>query len=322
MLRTRNEIEEEAISWVIRLKDADHQDWEAFASWLEADPAHAKAYDEIALCDADAEEIFAPLSAARPVLPVYTLPGPVAAERRAGRRAFLGWGIAASLVLMSGYAAIRSASGPYSIETGPGERREVALADGSRIELNGSTKIMLDEDRPRFARLDQGEALFNVMHSSTSPFEVEAGDAVLRDLGTTFNVVRQAGLLDVAVSEGAVLYNPGREATNLQAGMGLRREKDEEPWVGKVEPREIGAWREGRLVYTGMRVSRIASDLERNLGVPVKAATNVSSRQFSGIILLEGDRVAVLNRAAALLGLRLDRKGTGWILTAGAGEAS
>ncbi|MBA3677469.1 MAG: FecR domain-containing protein [Sphingosinicella sp.] len=322
MLRTKIEIEEEAIGWVMRLKAGDEHAWYAFTRWLGADPAHAAAYEEIALCDDEAEEVFAPAPARPRELPLHrpaVHASPV--ERRAGRRAFLRWGIAASLVFVTGYAATRDTRS-YSIETEAGERREIELADGSRIELNGDTKVTLDKDRPRFARLEQGEALFHVIHAPASPFEVEAGDAMLRDMGTIFNVVRQDGLLDIAVSEGAVLYNPGREATNLQAGMALRREKGAEPWIGKIDTAAIGTWSENRLIYTGMPMSRIASDLQRNLGVAVSVDADVANRPFSGIIMIDGDRAAVLNRTAALLGLKLGRDERGWTLKAGAGEAS
>src|SRR5688500_9455157 len=180
MLKTDRQIEAEAIGWVIRLRDDGETDWAAFTLWLEADPAHAAAYDRAALVDADAKTIMPP-KPARPVLPapppVFAPPAP---ERRIGRRAFLGWGIAASLALIAGYATLGTGSGVYSLETAPGERRQIALSDGSRIEINGGTRVTLDRERPRFARLERGEALFRVVHDSARPFEVEAGDARLR----------------------------------------------------------------------------------------------------------------------------------------------
>ena len=40
-----HEIEEQAVAWVIRLRDAGAEDWEEFTDWLEADPANAAAYE-------------------------------------------------------------------------------------------------------------------------------------------------------------------------------------------------------------------------------------------------------------------------------------
>ncbi|QHL90470.1 hypothetical protein GVO57_06010 [Sphingomonas changnyeongensis] len=78
----------------------------------------------------------------------------------------------------------------------------MTLADGSRVDLNGGTRIALDRGNPRFARLERGEALFTIVHDEARPFEVHAGDAVLRDLGTVFDVVREPDRLRVAVAEG------------------------------------------------------------------------------------------------------------------------
>lgn len=319
MVKTRRQIEAEALGWVIRLRDAGDADWEAFTHWLEGDPAHAAAYDEAALADAEAETLLPP----RPVkrIPIAPLPPPPARAPRVGRRAFLGWGVAASLALVAGYATLSTGSGAYSLETAPGERRQVALADGSRIELNGGTRVTLDRERPRFARLERGEALFRVVHDSSRPFEVEAGEARLRDLGTVFNVVHDGGTLEVAVSEGAVLYNPHREATNLRPGMGLRKVRGEPLWVGALDREAVGGWREGRLIYSGAPIARIAADLGRNLGVEVRPAESVARRPFSGVIMLDGDRDRALQRASALLGLSLERSGNGWMLTKRAGAS-
>jgi transmembrane sensor len=45
-------IYEEAAGWLVRQQD-DAMDWEGFTLWLEADPRHRAAYDDLALLDAD-----------------------------------------------------------------------------------------------------------------------------------------------------------------------------------------------------------------------------------------------------------------------------
>ena len=311
MLRTRRQVEDEAIGWVIRLRDAGDDEWTAFTAWLEADPAHGAAYEEAALADAEAEALVSPA----PPLPAMA-PMPANDEpARPGRRAFFGWAVAASLALVAGFTVFGTGGGKQVIETEAGERREIALEDGSRILLNASTRVVLDEDRPRFARLESGEALFRIVHDETRPFEVEAGDALLRDLGTVFNVVHEPRRLEVAVAEGEVLYNPAREAKHLLPGMALAKMAGEPLRIRKAEAEGVGAWRENRLVYTEAPLSRVAADLSRNLGVKVTVESGVASRPFSGVIMLDGEKGAVLQRASALLGLAARREGDGWILT-------
>ena len=318
MLKSQRQMEDEAIGWVIRLRDGDAETWEAFTIWLEADPAHLAAYESAALVDADAEAL-PPAAPAPAWQPAPAVPNP---RHSASRRAFLGWGIAASLALFAGWYGIAESGSAYSVETGAGEHRTIALEDGTRIELNGGTRVMLDKDRPRFAELEHGEALFRVVHDEAHPFEVEAGGALLRDLGTVFNVVASDRMLDVAVSEGAVLFDPDGERKNLSPGMALIKAKGAPALVSKVDNDAVGAWRQGRLVYSGAPVSRIATDLSRNLGIAVTAAADAGSRPFSGVIMLDGADEEVLSRAAALLGLKADRSGDGWILKMSTGAGS
>ncbi|HEX8449553.1 MAG TPA: FecR domain-containing protein [Allosphingosinicella sp.] len=315
MLKRTRQIEEEAVGWVIRLR-GDDADWEGFTAWLEADPAHAAAYDEAALADAEAGSL--PPARQPAPAPVSAAAAPVPARR--SRRFVIGWGVAAGLALVAGYAGFGLGPGARVLETAPGQRREVALPDGSRIEMNGGTRVVLEDDRPRFARIERGEALFRVVHDPARPFEVEAGETRLRDLGTVFNVVRGPGTVEVSVSEGAVLYNPGREAASLRAGMGLRKSTGSRLWIGKIDRESVGSWRNGRLIYDSAPIARVASELGRSLGVELHAADDVAARPFSGIIILEGERGALLERSAALLGVALRREREGWVLTSRAGD--
>lgn len=312
MLKTERDKQEEAIGWVIRLRDASAEEWEAFTAWLEADPAHLDAYEQAALADADAGAL-----SPEPARPIPVAAPETRAPARPGRRVFLGWGIAASLALFAGWLGLAGSGGPYSIETAPGQRQTIALEDGTRIELNGGTRITLDEDRPRFASLERGEALFRVVHDETRPFEVEAGGTMLRDLGTVFNVVRDEAALDVAVSEGSVLFDPDGERKTLSPGMALTKTSGRPAQVARIDNESVGAWREGRLVYSAAPISRIAGDLSRNLGVKVVAAPQVGDRAFSGVIMLDGGSEEVLARASALIGVNVDRSGDRWIMKTG-----
>jgi transmembrane sensor len=308
---TEKTTQEQAIGWVIRLREAGEEDWDAFTAWLEADPDHAAAYDEAALADADAAHLPAERQVEQPHAPV----APQGPDPAPSRRRFIRWAAAATILLSAGYVALGTGGSAYEVATGTGERRVIALEDGSRIELNGGSRLLLDRERARYARLERGEALFKVVHDERRPFEVEAGDTLLRDMGTVFNVVAVSGRLEVAVSEGAVLYDPAGQAERLTPGMALRREGRDKPRISSVSTNAVGGWREGRLIYSAAPVGAVAADLSRNLGVRVVAEEAVASRPFSGVILLAGPSREVLERSAALLGLRLEQSSEGWRLT-------
>ncbi|HSX56509.1 MAG TPA: FecR domain-containing protein [Sphingomonas sp.] len=303
------ETAEAARLWAIRASDPGFSDWDGFTLWLEESPAHLAAY-ETALAQADEA---AELIAAKPV-PAWQ-PEPEADARGPRRRWFAGAAIAASLAAVTGWGLIDRGHSPEQIATAPGEHRTIALADGSRIILNGNTRVTIDRDTPRHVELAQGEALFEVRHDEANPFLVVTGDTRLLDAGTVFNVVAEGGALDVEVAEGAVIYQPGAGQLRLDAGDGLSRARaGAAPVLRKASPQNVGGWRTGALYYDRAPLDRIARDLTRNIGRTVR----VEGRGFApytGTLMLNGSADDVLTRAAPLLGVRIIADGKGWVMS-------
>ncbi len=303
------EIEEAACAWAIRVSDPDFADWDDFASWLEQAPSHLAAY-ETAVAQADAA---AALLAAKPQ-PAWQ---PDTDVRAPHRRWFAGVAaVAAGVAAVAGWGLIDRGSAPEQIATAAGERRTIDLADGSRIILNGSTRITIDRDTPRHVELAQGEALFEVKHDERNPFVVVSGDTRLLDAGTVFNVVAEGGSLDVAVAEGAVIYRPGANQIRLDAGQGLWRPRaGAAPVVRQTNPQVVGGWRTHSIHYDNASLDRIARDLTRNLGRPVAVSgRSASLPPFNGTLMLDGEPGEVLARAAPLLGVTFTANGKGWIM--------
>ena len=298
-------IRAQAIAWRIRLADGDAAAWEGFVAWLEQSPDHGRAYDRVALGEAEAVQALAALP-----------PIPQAANDdmpRTGRR-WVGFGAAAAAVMLAVVGAPMLRSSDYVVETGPGEQRQIALSDGTRITLNGGTKIGLERSNPRLARLETGEAQFAVAHDPGAPFRVQLGDAVVQDVGTVFDVVRDKAGNRVEVAEGQVRYNPGRENVALKAGQTLVDPAGDDPVrVGQRPPSSIGGWTSGRLSYDQEPLDRVAGDLSRTIGVPIAVAPEIASLSFTGTIRIERDRKRVVHRVAELLDVSARRNGSGWI---------
>jgi len=288
-----------ALDWVIRLREPGFDDWERFESWLAADPAHAEAYHRHALADQEMAELLA------------TAPPPQA-KPRATRRAWLGGALAAALVGVVGVSQI-GRTDPYAVETAAGVRRTVSLPDGTRISLNGGTRLMLDHRNPRYAEVTRGEALFDVVHDANAPFKVAVGPSRLVDIGTRFNVVREGRTTAVQVAEGAVMYDPEGAAVRLDAGRTLRA-IDGDPLVvlGRQSPAAIASWKEGRLIYDGQTMAEVAADLSRWTGQTVTVDPRVAERRFRGVLSL-GDGEAVVG-LGPLLDVEVRRSGDRWIL--------
>lgn len=313
---TDETIREQALDWAVRAGDPAFADWDAFMAWLEADPAHAQAYDGASAAVLDAADT---IRTGTPANDVGDGENDVATQpaRRVARRPWLGGALAASLVAI--LALWLMPGGPWSgggrtlVQTAPGETRSIALGGGTRIDLAGGSALELDRDDPRSARLIDGRALFTVQHDAARPFEVAVGDERLVDIGTVFDVRHEQGALAVAVAEGAVQYDPEGANLRIDPGRVLTRAKDGPATLARIPVEQVGEWREGRLTFDGATLAQVAADLTRATGVPFAAAPASAGATVSGSVLVAPirERPAALG---ALLGVAVRESGRQWVI--------
>ena len=301
---------EAAAAWFLNLRDPATADWEGFMAWLEADPTHNDLYEAVALADNDYGVLIEDAA-----LPQPSNDNPQIERRRIGR--FAGWATAAAAVVAAAsYPLLTTAPASYAIETGVGERNSVRLDDGTRIDLNGGTRITLRKGDNRYASLDRGEAVFTVVHDEKNPFTVHVGDDQLQDVGTVFNVVRDKGVVETSVASGAVLYNPDGEAVRVDAGHVLRTAANGATMtLAAIAPAEVASWRDNKLIYKNAPLGRVAADLSRNLGTKVRISPDIAARPFSGVIVLGGDQATLLPRIGAMLDVTISHESDGWRLS-------
>ncbi len=303
--------------WAIRVRDPAFADWDGFTAWLEESPAHNAAY----------EAALDKIEAADALFDVPAEALPVAANDEDGVRPLPRWRVqavaaCAALVAMAGgwFALDRQAPARVEYATAMGERRTVVLDDGSRVILNGGTRLSLDAGNSRDVAMVGGEAVFDVKHDASRPFVITTADGTrLVDIGTRFNVDSRDGALDVAVAEGAVMYQGGRVGggdIRLDAGEVLTRAgRDARPVKRAVAVDEVGAWQSGQLYYTDATLADVAADLSRNIGVTVAADSAIAARRFSGTITIDGDAAAVMARIGPVLDVGTTKQDRGWRLT-------
>src|SRR6185312_373332 len=123
----------------------------------------------------------------------------------------MGWTLATAILLPSlifstmWYPGLRTFFQTTQYRTGIGETRTLVFSDKSTVVLNTDTVLRTDiSSSIREVYLLRGEALFKVVHNSTVPFRVHAGNTLVEDLGTEFTVRRRVDDTVVSVVSGLV----------------------------------------------------------------------------------------------------------------------
>jgi len=162
--------------------------------------------------------------------------------------------------------------------TGVGERRVVALADGSTVTLNtASTVEVAFGARERRLRLVRGEALFEVAHDPARPFLVDAGAARFRALGTAFNVRLRPDVVELTVTHGVVgvVAEDGGAATTVSAkiaaggGAVVRSGAVAPTALDGQHLRQRTAWQEGVLEFDGESLAQVVGEFNRYRQQPI-----------------------------------------------------
>ncbi|MGH8240542.1 MAG: FecR family protein [Steroidobacteraceae bacterium] len=230
--------------------------------WLQADPANAVAY-------ARAQQAWE--RSRRLQLAPHDAPARSPIERLLPVRRMAAAAFVAFIALGAGlwWVAWR----PDVHATGLGERRTVVLEDGSHVELNTTTRIEVDysSDRRRI-HLASGEALFEVVKDGR-PFIVEGGGAVVRALGTAFNVRLRDQVVEVTVAEGTVTVGEERAAGEAESPPPARVSAGSAAVVGPGAVARITleedivrrrlAWREGAIELKGETLQQAVEEFNR-----------------------------------------------------------
>lgn len=324
----------QAARWHLASEDdamAEAMDWDGFTRWLEADPRHRRALDEIALADRLVAEhragLWAPPETPFEAAPAAArdVPRPAAMRRWQGGQGgqggrgwrWAGLAIAASLVAVLAVPRFMGPFGadPAQVYATDAASRQVTLADGSTVLLAPRSRLTVAGRGQEHIALSGG-ALFDIRHDPGRTLEITAGDLAISDIGTRFDVQAGDDAVRVAVVEGKV--DVRAEAMDgplqLSAGSGLAYDRGARTAVvGPVRSGDVGSWKDGRLTYDNAPLALVAGDLHRYAGVMVDVPPALRERRFSGTLIVDnGD--AALRDLVQLMGLRLGGHAGAWRL--------
>ncbi len=215
---SEDRVASEAAAWVAR-RDRGLTAGEAaeLAAWEAADPRHAAELRHFAASWRDLGDVSAVASLAAEA---RALDAATAARLRRWRlRCWVGGLGAAAAAVAFGYfwlpradarreggaLASGSAATAGTFLEVPGTSRRLTLPDGTRVDLNGSSRIEPEfSPARRRVRLLEGEAHFAVVKDPARPFVVAVDGIEVLAVGTAFNVRHAPGGIEVLVTEGRV----------------------------------------------------------------------------------------------------------------------
>ncbi len=217
---------------------------------------------------------------------------PVRHSRRLWTRGWVGWGIAASVVMVSllGAFLFRSHLLEKTYQTPYGQTATYQLSDGTSVTLNANSRLRV----PRFGFGNaarevflEGEGEFNVTHTANHQrFVVRTpGNFQIEVLGTEFvvyarergkRVFLNKGKVKLQLPQGQQLYmKPGNVVTVANSGR--------YQLVQAAPARPYLAWKEHWFYFDNTSLAEIARQIQERFGVKVVVAdTALAQRRIAG----------------------------------------
>ena len=301
---------DQAIQWMITLRFnvADDASTAAFERWLHSSPEHQRVWHRVATMNDDFNHL--PAQVGR-----RTLSG---ARQRISRRESL-----KLLGLVAGAAGLSWFGRDYTplpammadYRTATGERRWVALSDGSKLQLNSATAIdaTFTPER-RKVQLRQGEILVNPS-VDTRPFWVLTRHGDLRVEDSRLLVRAEAQGTSLAVQQGTVAifadrHDPSaRQVIQPGASVLIDRTGIRTPIANGLDP---WAWSDGVISAHNMRLDAFLSELARYRHGLLRCSEAVAGLRVSGTYQLS-DTDQVLALVAQSLNVDVTYRSRYWV---------
>lgn len=307
---------DQAIDWLVRLHaGADTAPVQiACAQWRAADPQHEAAWQALQTTEACFRSL-PPINpgAARAVLEQV-------GQQRLDRRQALK--LLSVIAIAGGAGWLGAQQLPWQrwradYATTIGERRNLLLADGTRLQLDTGTAVdvQFDEQR-RLLSLQQGQIHIDSAGQfdrpqDPRPFWVVTHEALLLAPAAQFAVRQNAGHSSLRVSAGeVVIQQPRQSAVRVEAGQEFLIEKRGARRIAH-NPLDASAWARGQLVVRQIRLGQLLQELSRYRRGWLRCDPVVAGLRVSGVFQLD-DIDQVLTALSATLPVRIQRTTPFW----------
>ena len=298
-------IAEQAAEWYVAHRDGglDAMQTREFMRWLKASPAHVAEYLTIAGVAQEMagvarqnqtshEALLAQIEAESKVRTLTPSPhrhgeraGVRGAKLAAPNRHWPGALAAGLIVAIAVTLWLLPNRGTQRFETRHGEQRTWQLPDNTVVRLNSDSAIAVRfNDTRRNVEVTRGQVFFEIAEDEKRPFNVRAGDYLIEDIGTAFDVYRQDNETTVTVVEGRVrvweeAIPPSAEAiaagaapaaaaiaplADLEAGAQVRIAKSgAAKTLPAVNVQKATAWVQEKIVFEADAIATVAAEFNR-----------------------------------------------------------
>jgi transmembrane sensor len=247
--------------------------------------------------------------------------------QRAKRRLFAG--LAAAIAFVALVAAIWIGLAPQHYETALGERRTVALEDGSEISLDSQSRVEVRySGRQRELWLVRGRAKFSVAHDPARPFTVSAANRTVIATGTQFsvelfrsqvNVILYEGSVDV-VRDSAVQAAASQTArVKLQPGRQLIASLiDETLELRDIDPASTLAWESGQISFDDEPLATAVQRMNRYSKAILEVGDAAAGRIRISGTFVAGDTDTFVEGVTGVFPVRVAARGDRLVFLSGA----
>ena len=235
-------------------------------------------------------------------------------------------GIAAAMLVAVGALSAWFYFIPTDYHTDIGERRVIALTDGSRISLDATTEVTVRySGRLRVLRLVRGRAKFEVAKDSHRPFTVAVADKIVRATGTAFSVelvqdeiqvILYEGHVDILSAEDSIIpaapfthgevLTPGHELIVPVTGSAAE--------IEVADPARSLAWESGQLVFTREPLASAIERINRYSDQRLQIGDAEAGRILIDGVFTAGDTDAFIEGVTGVFPLRLKQSDGGRVL--------
>ena len=183
------------------------------------------------------------------------------------------------------YSKVEGQTPGYNILTVPpgGGKHELKLSDGTLVILDAGSSIRFPVSFQRGERRVRitGQVYFDVAHDVHRSFLVEAGETVIQDIGTQFNISNINGMVTTTLVGGSIkvgdilLNDPGQQV--------IKKEDGKVDLIPKVDLQKVMGWKNDQFVFEGNSTLKVIMDeIARWYGMDVQYVGHNKNLHFGG----------------------------------------